>query len=319
MIARRYPKAGPVAGALIRKVLQFLKEQEFGLPISSDILVAVSGGADSMALAHLLVHFGRKIAPRSQVGMLHINHGWRAHVSDQDALFVERHAKKWKVPFYGFELPPPQAHENSLEEKARTARSKIFEQSALDKKALILTAHQADDVAETLLWRLLTGAASTHGGGILFRKGAEIRPLLNVRKQTLIAYLQEVNQPWREDSTNQDARFLRARMRKTLLPEVERLFPKGIDHLVAASLRAQNKNQADDLDSAQSPTILFSAAGIKVRREHWQKVLQFTSDPSWQGELHLANGWKLKRRLNSEQTAESWVLERGQIKGKEFA
>src|SRR4051812_45912614 len=85
-----YPKPGPVGGRLIRTMIATLREAGVVLPITSDILCAVSGGADSLALAHLLAHYGRRIVPRprEQLTLLHINHGWRGRASNADARFV---------------------------------------------------------------------------------------------------------------------------------------------------------------------------------------------------------------------------------------
>src|SRR4051794_22839086 len=80
-------KPGPTGGALIRTVVGFLRQFQIQLPIDSHILIAVSGGADSVGLAHLLVHYGRRVIDRSKIRLLHINHGWRADESDQDEDF----------------------------------------------------------------------------------------------------------------------------------------------------------------------------------------------------------------------------------------
>ena len=305
----RYTKAGAQGGRLIRQVLALCKAQELVLPIQSYILIAVSGGSDSVGLAHLLVHLGRKIAAPANMAILHVNHGWRAEESNGDEAFVRNLGKTWGIPVVIRRLPmrEPGAPPPS-EESARQARKKIFAEEAQSRHATILTAHQADDVAETILWRLFTGAARTHGGGVKFREGHELRICLTLRKSALAAYLAEVQQAHREDHTNLDRRYLRAKMRATLMPEVERIFPRAIDHLLSAAFHAQKMTQvSSESDQSLTPAILFHAAGVKVRRPHLEFMLdRWMADKAFMAKtakkvengkrirfLHLAGGWRL--------------------------
>src|SRR5690242_13334001 len=102
-----YPKPGAVGGKLIREVVQFLKEQGVRLPIDSDILIGVSGGSDSVALAHLLLKYGRRILSPKQVAILHINHGWRGSESDEDEAFVKALGVRFRVPVHVEKGTPP--------------------------------------------------------------------------------------------------------------------------------------------------------------------------------------------------------------------
>ena len=120
-------------------------------------------------------------------------------------------------------------------------RKAIYENLARKYQARILTAHHGDDLAETVLWRILTGASQTHLEGIRFEEGVEVRPLLAVRKQLLYDFLKEEGLEWSEDSTNGDPRFLRARMRAELMPRLERIFPRGVQHLIDLGLSAETE------------------------------------------------------------------------------
>ena len=193
-----YPKPGPVGGRLIRAVVGTLRGAGLLLPITSDILCAISGGADSMSLAHLLVRYGRRVVDHDRLKLLHVNHGWRGRESDADARFVMAAAREWGIPFLLRKGTPPSGTKDSWEAHARAERKKFFAEFG----GPILTAHHADDLAETVLWRILTGAARTHGGGIAVRHENELRPLLGVRKADLKAYLKEEGLSWREDSTS---------------------------------------------------------------------------------------------------------------------
>lgn len=303
----QYPVPKRVGGSLIRKLIAEFRANRVDLPINSHILIAVSGGVDSLALAHLLLKYGRRVVDPTRIQLLHINHGWRAAESDADAQFVQKFANRWGVPLLGHRLKPPTPADlkgASWEDAARRSRKNIYEKEATHRGAKILTGHQADDLAETLLWRIFTGAVDSHGGGIAFAHGAEIRPLLNVRKDELKAYLKEERQAWREDATNAAGRFLRSRMRLTLMPEIEKLFPRAVEHLVRL---AQQASQAESSESSQNQNhfealgALFSATGIRMRRAHWDALKK---NPV---RLTLPGGWRLSK--HSVDGAERWVLE----------
>lgn len=296
---KKYLKPGEQGGRLIRRCISLLRQQGLKLPITSDILIATSGGPDSVALAHLLVHFGRRVVSRDQIHLLHVNHHWRDEESDGDERFVRYLGEVWKVPVIFRHLDPPQLREGeSWEELARSGRKLIYqEESQKIGDALIFTGHQADDLAETLVWRFFTGALDSHGGGIYVRHGSEVRPLLTTRKAELIHYLQEVNQGYCIDATNGSGRFLRSRMRKVLMPEVERLFPKAVDHLIRGAFEYQQQEdmkKADLTSSAKETQDLqisvYKQSGIKLRRAHWNQVKEGK-------EVSLPKGWRLTRKL----------------------
>jgi tRNA(Ile)-lysidine synthase len=200
----------------------------FKLPLTSHILCACSGGADSVALALLLAKYGRRVGTR--ITLFHVNHGWRGDESDGDERFVRKLAERLGVEFAGRRLAEKPGTGDSWEAHARGLRKAAFqEESRLRGGAPVFTAHSADDQAETRLWRLFTGAFEELGGGILPRHGVEVRPLLGVRRAELRAFLKEERQKWREDSSNANPRFLRAQMRQDLMPVIERLFPRAID------------------------------------------------------------------------------------------
>ncbi len=289
-----YPKPGAVGGKLIRETVGFLRSQAgLKLPIDSHILIATSGGSDSMALAHLVANYGRRVGAKSQVTLLHINHRWRAERSDADEEFVRERAKAWGVKCKVVRLKPPAKLPagESWEDLARQARKKIYASEAKRLKgAIVLTAHTGDDLAETLLWRLFTGTAATHGGGIVARHGVEARPFLRVRKEELRNYLREVGETWREDETNHEGRFLRSKMRQNLLPEIEKLFPRAVPNLIDAALNAQKGGESS------AAGLVISAAGFKLRKAHWEALNRATRSPRWAGELHLPGGWVLEKR-----------------------
>ena len=306
-----YPKPGPIGGTLIREVIALMRSRGIDLPITSHILIATSGGSDSMALAHLLVHFGRRVVDRSQISLLHINHGWRGEESDGDEAFVESIGKKWGVRVIAKRLTrPAETSGKSLEEEARTARKELFSEWAKREDANVLTAHHADDLAETVLWRLLTGAVETHGAGITFQHGVEMRPFLSLRKSRIQNYLREVGQSFRVDQTNFSNRFLRARIRSHLMPEVEKIFPRAVEHLANLGLKAQgsitgpSSGSYDSHDKIMAPVaeILMGNAGLKLKRAHFGMVFEKSvANENWHGEIHLPDGWKLIREKKKKE------------------
>ncbi len=312
-----YSKAGPQGGRLIRKVIRTFREQGVSLPLDSHILIAVSGGADSVGLAHLVIHLGRKMVRPSQVTLLHVNHQWRGEQSDGDARFVEELGRKWGVPVVVRKTPPPRVGSGeSWENEARTERKKIFAQeSARLGRARVLTAHHADDLAETVLWRILTGASETHGGGILFQSGFEVRPFLSVKKALITDYLAEAGESYRVDQTNFSDRFLRSRLRKTVMPELEKLFPKAVDHLGNLALRAQKDKVGPGARSPEGEVLQYFllASGLRPRRVHLEMVEEKMKEGgACQGDIHLPQGWRLNREKDRQTSRIRWVLEKSE-------
>jgi tRNA(Ile)-lysidine synthetase-like protein len=264
-----------------------------------------------MALAELLIKYGRKVADPGKIRIIHINHRWRKEESDADENFVRAAAREWKVPITIVRLKPPgtKVTGDSLEDRARKARKRIFERLSEKYRAPVLTAHHADDLAETLIWRLMTGTASTHGGGISFQSGVELRPFLKIRKQVLKEFLIEAGKSWREDRTNFEGRFLRSRLRSTAMPALEALFPRMVERLVEQGLNAQKKTSKS---SETDPSLLFSAAGLELRRAHFDILEKLKrrveAGESKRGEWNFERGWKLKWESTSQ--VQRWILER---------
>jgi tRNA(Ile)-lysidine synthase len=204
----------------------------------------VSGGSDSLALGHLIARYGRRITGAGgKVRWLHVNHGWRGQESDTDATHVAKVAHELGVPCRVVNLSTPVPKGESWEKFAREQRNQALAQEAARTGSVIFTAHHADDLAETVLWRLMTGAASTQGGGILLKYGSTYRPFLKARKEQLKQYLKEEGIPWREDRTNHEARFLRSRMRVELMPVLLNIFPRAVEHLCELGLLTQKNSQ----------------------------------------------------------------------------
>lgn len=179
--------------------------------------VAVSGGADSVCLLHVL----RELAPQWELRLhvLHLNHRLRGEESDQDAEFVRRLAAELELPATIGEADLAGSRDN-LEQAARHARLEFFRAANLDRVAV---GHTRSDQAETVLFRFLRGSGTAGLAGIRpVTSDGIVRPLLDVDRADVEQFLRERSIPWRDDSTNAAARFARNRIRHDLLPQLAR-------------------------------------------------------------------------------------------------
>lgn len=198
------------------------------------VLVAVSGGADSTALLHLLA----AIAPGLDLRLVvaHLDHGWRGAGSAADRAFVEAMARDLGFPVRSAAVEPSAADGGGREAAARAARLRFLEGEAQAVGAdRIATGHHRDDQAETLLLRLLRGAGTPGLAGIPPVRGRFIRPLLGSRRREIESWLRERGIPWREDPSNADLSLGRNRVRRELLPYLETTHGEGVADRLAAT------------------------------------------------------------------------------------
>jgi tRNA(Ile)-lysidine synthase len=207
------------------------------------VVVAVSGGADSMALMHLLARAERGSGARIVVA--HLDHGMRGEDSAADAHLVREAARAAGLPCVIGRIDPGTAPRG--EARARRARYRFLAETARDRDAgVVFTAHTLDDQAETVLDRLLRGTGVRGLRGILPDRPLDPRgtirlrrPLLGVRRSGLRAWLRERDLSWRTDPTNRDGSNRRSRIRMDLLPPVEAIGPGGIEALARVARHAR--------------------------------------------------------------------------------
>jgi tRNA(Ile)-lysidine synthase len=219
--------------SLTRQVQDGIQKQGL-LRAGERVGVAVSGGADSVALLLLLLELRAKLGVVLSVA--HFNHKLRGKVSDADARFVEKLALKHGLAFHGGHADVAarsKRDKSNLEDTARRSRYEFFaglvKAEHLDK---IVVGHTMDDQAETVLAHILRGTGLAGLGGIHPVVGHVVRPLLTVRRADLRAYLRSKKQTWREDASNRDVTKMRARIRKKLMPILEKQFqPAVVEHL----------------------------------------------------------------------------------------
>lgn len=230
------------------------------------VIVAVSGGADSVALLHVLRNM------KSELGIeliaAHINHGIRGEDADQDALFVQELAARFGLASVVEKVDVPAFSRKiraGLEETARKVRYEFLERVAKDSGAVrIAVAHTADDQAETVLLNIIRGAGLDGLSGMPAVRGKIIRPLIEAFRTDVEAYLRENKIDWRTDITNLSPEYTRNRVRLQLIPMLETEFnPRVKDSLISLSRLAR-----DEAEAAESATELeFRAAAKEAGQE----------------------------------------------------
>jgi len=274
-----------VKTSLHRRILQTIKRHAM-LHAGTRVGVAVSGGADSVALLFLLNEMRSELGVTLRV--LHFNHQLREAEADADASFVQELSKRLGLPCTVESQDVravAQQEKWNLEDAARRVRQQFFAAAIAKGLAdVVAVAHTADDQAETVLMHLLRGAGISGLAGIHPVAGVMIRPLIDVRRAGLRAYLQARVEAWREDSSNTDTTRLRARIRHQLLPLITRGFaPTAVERLASLAQIAREESALWDdvlqpiLDAKAVPT----ASGCKIRISHIQ--FPFRSEPAAPG------------------------------------
>ena len=209
--------------------------QSAGLPARGEtIVVGLSGGADSIALADALASLRRRRGFRLVAA--HLDHGLRPGSAD-DAAFCHVLCDALAVPFRGGTAPVrarARREKGGLEQAARGERYAFLRRVRDDEAAVaIAVAHTEDDQAETLLLRLLRGAGASGLAAMRPRSGDLLRPLLGVSRARVLEHLRERGLGWREDPSNADPTHLRNRVRHELLPYLEQRFNPRIREALA--------------------------------------------------------------------------------------
>ena len=238
------------------------------LPRGSRVAVAVSGGPDSVCLLHALL----ELAPAFDVSLsvAHLNHQLRGVESDEDELFVAGLAARFGLPFVRTSTDLAAAKDN-LEQAGRRARRAFFAGLKTDRIAL---GHTRDDQSETVLFRLLRGTGLRGLAGIYpvtdddSGRPSYVRPLIEVTRGEVIAFLRSRGITWREDSSNLDPRFARNRIRRALLPQLARDWnPKIGESLAQLATLAHDEERwwRSYIDDLSACILLARAGGIELR------------------------------------------------------
>jgi tRNA(Ile)-lysidine synthase len=216
------------------------------IPSNARVLIAVSGGIDSIVLLDVLVQLAAERSFNVVVG--HINHGLRGIASARDSAFVQDVANAYELPFVHHSLTAADIamhRSHGREGAARYARLAALEALAANADVTrIALGHTLDDHAETILYHLARGAGPTGLRGIAPVRLPFIRPLIRVSRAEVHAYAVAQSLTWREDATNADPSYARNRIRHHVMPELRALNPRITEAL------ARNANLLADLDEA---------------------------------------------------------------------
>jgi tRNA(Ile)-lysidine synthase len=332
------------------KVKNFIHSENL-LNNGDRLLAAVSGGPDSVALLHLLYELREEFQLHLEVA--HLQHGIRGEEAKEDARFVAELAEKLKLSFHLKEINLPEiksdAGKGNLEALAREERYRFFadvmREGKLDKVA---TAHTEDDQAETVMMWLLRGAGMKGLGGMspvhrlrvatsasMNMPLTVIRPLLNVSKSEILAYLEDRKCAYRVDRSNQHTALLRNWIRLELLPTIQQRVGMGfsarLSHL-AAMLRDEDRfldglvqksyESMRDSNGLSRARLLSEPKALQRRiLRHWigltrghrrglefvhiEELLRLIKEGPPQGRLSIPGGWELVREYDTVKLAKA--------------
>lgn len=209
------------------------------------VLVAVSGGADSVALLHALCRLAGGC--RLDVTAAHFEHGIRGAESLGDAQFVRALCAKYHVRLFEGHADVPglaRRWKTGVEDAARRARYAFFRDTAAAAKIeTVVLAHHMQDQAETILLHAVRGSAGRGTGAMRERSGLYARPMLEIDREEILAYLNENGLSWREDSTNRSQEPTRNRVRHAVMPVLRSINPRA-DEALCRMARMSRRDEA---------------------------------------------------------------------------
>ncbi|MBD3274665.1 MAG: tRNA lysidine(34) synthetase TilS [Candidatus Marinimicrobia bacterium] len=302
------------SASLLKILLQFPD-----VTSDSTFLLAVSGGIDSMVMLDLYAHLRRTQNIQFQVA--HIDHTIREE-SATDAEFVMKHCRALNVDCTVEEVDVPaemQASGESLEMCARRLRYEALESIATDQNLdFICTAHNANDEAETVLMRILSGTGVTGLQGIRHKRDKIIRPLLRYTREQIEAHASRFDVPYRPDKTNDDLSILRNRIRHSLLPLLEEQYnPSVVDalnRLSTAQTEVQEllddralRAKSDVVIRQSTQEIMLDIQGLRTYFTAIQKVIIFNCLHELGVGLIQPNFEQTEQLLSMIQSAESGI------------
>lgn len=261
---------------LMKKVKEFIEKEDL-FSKQDKILVALSGGADSVALTRILITLGYHCEAA------HCNFELRGEESDRDEDFVRNFCRSLNIKCHSihFETRRYAAQQSiSIEMAARELRynwfSKICEESDCQ---VVAVAHHKDDSVETMLLNLIRGTGINGLLGIRPKNGNVVRPLLCASRQEVVAYLHRMNQTYVTDSTNLEDEYTRNKIRLNLLPLMEEINPSVKDGLVKTS------SYLNDISKVYQQAIKESIDRIFITPEKEISIEKLMNEPAPQALL----------------------------------
>lgn len=224
--------------SIVETIEQFLLKNNL-IEDNNTVITAFSGGYDSMCLLDII----QKLAANYDFKpvAVHLNHNWRGEESDNEELNCRKFCLKHNIDFYSEKLPEKF---KKNETSARKARYEFFQKCAEKYKSkCILTAHNADDNAETLIYRIAKGTGISGLEGIKERRGIFYRPLLNIYRKDIEAYCKENKLIPNNDSSNFNTKYKRNLIRHEIFPILQKINPDFKEAINSLSALAKFENE----------------------------------------------------------------------------
>lgn len=245
---------------MVDRVRRFIYENRL-LSVGDRVLVALSGGADSVALLHLLISLKEELS--LQISAAHFHHGIRGEEADRDQRFVRALCAQWDVPLFCERADVPAAaalRGESLELCGRNLRYEFLEKTAHELGgATVATAHHQDDQVETVLWNLTRGSGLAGLGGIPVKRDGVIRPLLCCSREEIEAYCRDHALSYVTDSTNLSDDCTRNRLRHQVTPVLRELNPSVGESIARTAVLMREADEyfedisIEELKKAETP------------------------------------------------------------------
>lgn len=197
------------------------------------VVAGLSGGADSVCLLRYLL----SVRERKGINLyaVHVNHQLREGEADRDQRFTEEFCREWEIPLRIFTkdvAAESKKQRCSLEEAGRSVRYRCFAEAAAQWNCdKIAVAHHKNDLAETMLFRMARGTGLRGLTGIKPKNGKIIRPLLCLNREEILKKLERLSQDYVEDSTNEDTEYRRNYIRRHVIPEMEEVNVRAVEHM----------------------------------------------------------------------------------------
>ncbi|MBQ8733987.1 MAG: tRNA lysidine(34) synthetase TilS [Anaerotignum sp.] len=250
----------------MRKKARNTIEKYHMFPRNAKIVVGLSGGADSVALLHVLCSLEKEW----NIIAVHVHHGLRGEEADRDAAFAEKFCEALGVPCIVRKYDvraEVKARKLGEEETGRLLRYEAFREVA-GEDGYISVAHHRKDQAETVLMRLCRGTGLTGLVGMSPVNGNICRPLLFCSRQEIEQYCKENGLNWQEDATNQEETYTRNKLRLRILPLLEEIHPKAVEHISeTAELLALEEDFLEQQASACYEAVKLNGTEVALDRK----------------------------------------------------
>lgn len=315
---------------IYEKVITYIKENSLINP-GDTVVEGISGGADSVCMFLILEQYKKELGFNTVA--VHVNHGIRKKSADKDQKFVEELCRSKGVDLKTYKKDIPlicKVTKESEEECGRRVRYEIFDEVCRQyDNARIAVAHHMNDQAETVIFRIIRGSGIKGLGGMEPKRDNIIRPLLCLKRDEIEQYLEESDQSYRTDETNNAVKYSRNYIRKKIIPKFENVRTNSVEHINSLSIEAaqindfmekkaaelleeaskeadrnyitrgvSQKYKSDVLSDAEPILLKFAVraiiteAGISVKdvsRSHVDSLCELVMKPK-SGEIHLPGG-----------------------------